>query len=483
MQNFHYQLISNMKKLRINPLFTIIIILSPLIVYWLTLLLPTFDDWWYFTTPDFYFGEHFYDYLIPRWSYWRPWDCLIGYILSLKPSWFPTFNHIIIYCAHIGGTFIVYYIAKELKFKLFACNISALYYFISPGMLGTVLAIDSVNQAYSAFWGLLSTLCYIGVKKRNYNVILWLTFATIGTFAKENAIVFFVVPQIIAFVFKHITLRKAIKDTLWAFIIICIYFIIRLLLTTDVVEYFPAYFDNSLLLRIKFICVFLGLTWIPIDYISLAYPPTRNLLITFITLLFSMPFLITLFANKKKYWKNMQFACLVICMLLTALIHLTTLYSSMHTYASLGMAALIIGYMADKSERISMLRKMLPFFIISCIFIDWHHWQKSYESGLIGKRMAQDIINSTPKPVNNVYLIVVKDELPKYATFCVIPRDAFGNGKSVCYFNEYKWPKNIEILEIEENETYKIYSIANKAIQNNYEAVWLIRKDSATVIR
>ena len=131
----------------------------------------------------------------------------------------------------------------------------------------------------------------------------------------------------------------------------------------------------------------------------------------------------------------------------------------------------------------SLLNKLLPLFIISCIFIDWHHWQKSYESGLIGKRMAQDIVNSTTKPGNRVYLIIVNDDTPKYSSFCVIPRDAFGRGKSVCSLNGYVWPKDIEIADLEEDEAYKIDSIADKAIAEHYEAVWLVQKDSAKVIR
>ena len=121
-----------MKHLRINPLFAVILLLSPLIVYGLTLLLPTFDDWGYFTTPDYDYGNKFSDRLIPRYTYWRPWDGLIGYVLSLKPLWFPTFNHIIVYLAHLGATFTVWHIARQLCFKPFACNMAALYFFIPP---------------------------------------------------------------------------------------------------------------------------------------------------------------------------------------------------------------------------------------------------------------------------------------------------------------------------------------------------------------
>ena len=471
-----------MRNIKVNPLFAIILIVSPFILYWLTLLLPTFDDWGYFTTPDYDYGDNFLDRLIPRYTYWRPWDGIIGYILSLKPTWFPALNHIIVYLAHLGGTITIYLIAKELKLKSFACNMTALYFFISPAMLGTVLGIDSPNQAYSSFWGLLSVLLYIRLSKP-YNIILWLTCALIGTFAKENAIVYFVVPQIIAFGFKRITLSQALKDTIWAVLIVIIYFSARYLLTSDVVYINEEYFENTFSRKFKNVCVFLGMTWLPLDFVSLVHPPCRNIPITIATMLLSFPFMIVLFANKRKYWINLQFAALVLSLLAAVSPHLTTLFTAMHPYAGLGMAALIVGYMADKSERISLLKKLLPLFIISCIFIDWHHWQKSYESGLIGKRMAQDIVNSTTKPVNRVFIIIVNDDTPKYSSFCVIPRDAFGRGKSVCSLNGYVWPKDIEIADLEEDEAYKIDSIADKAIAEHYEAVWLVQKDSAKVIR
>ena len=471
-----------MKKIKLTPLITVIIILSPIIAYWLTLLLPTFDDWGYFTTPDYDFGDSFYQHLIPRYTYWRPWDGIIGYVLSLKPSWFPTLNHIIVYMAHLGGTIIVYNIANELKFSRFACNITALYFFISPAMLGTVLGIDSPNQAYASFWGLLSTLAYLRLG-RPYNLLLWLTCALIGTFAKENAIVFFVIPQIIAFAFRRITLSQALKDTVWTIAVVATYFIFRKLLTTDVVYINDEYFENTFARKFKNVCVFLGMTWLPLDFVSLVHPPCRNIPLTIATILLSFPFMIAVFANKSKHWLNLQFAALIVCLLAAASPHLVTLFTAMHPYAALGMAALIVGYMADKSERTALLKKLLPMFILSCIFIDWHHWQKSYESGLIGKRMAQDIVNATPKPVNRVFLIIVNDDTPKYSSFCVIPRDAFGRGKSVCALNGYEWPKDIEIADLEEYEAYKIDSIADKAVVDHYEAVWLVQEDVAKVIR
>lgn len=469
-------------KIKRNPLFTVILLLSPVIAYWLTLLLPTFDDWTYFTRPDYDFGEHFYERLIPRFSYWRPWDGIFGYILSLNHNLFPALNHIAVYIAHLGGTYIIYKISEELRFSHFACNIAALYFFISPAMLGTVLGVDSINQAYASFWGLLATLSYISGQSIK-NKIAWLLFTTIGLFAKENGIVFFVIPQIISFAFGRVTIRQAIKDTIYAAIIIVIYFVARNLLSSDVVYINDEYFENTITRKLKNVCVFLGMTWLPLDFISLVHAPSRNLLITAITILLSFPFMAVLFFNKLRHYKNIQFIALAVCLLISVSPHLVTLFTAMHPYAGLGMAALIAGYMADKSENVDLLKRLLPLFIISCIFIDWHHWQKSYESGLTGRRMAEEVIKKTGKPVDRVCLIIVKDDYPKYSSFCVIPNDAFGWGEAAYAYTGYKWPGFIDIQNIEERNEQKIDSIVNWATANKFEKVWLIEKDNIDVIK
>lgn len=465
-----------------NPLFIIIIILSPIIIYWLTLLLPTFDDWTYFTSPDYDFGEHFYERLIPRFSYWRPWDGIFGYILSLNHNLFPALNHIAVYIAHAGGTYIIYKISQELKFSFLACNIAALYFFISPAMLGTVLGVDSINQAYASFWGLLATYSYL-CGRNPKNTAAWLIFTTIGVFAKENAIVFFIIPPIISFAFGRITIRQGIKDYTWALLLIIVYFIARKMLSTDVVYINDEYFENTVARKLKNVCVFLGMTWLPLDFISLVHKPNRNLIITAATIICSFPFMAALFINKLKYYINIQFTALACCLIIAVSPHLATLFTAMHPYAGLGMAALIVGYMADKTEHADLLKKLLPLFIMSCAFIDWHHWQKSYESGLMGKKLAMDIIRRTDRPVKKLCVINVIGNEEKYSSFCVIPRDAFGWGLALKHYTEYKWPETIDNYDIEGYDTLAINRYADMITKQGFERVCVVHGDTIDIIR
>ena len=123
-----------------------ILLASPFLLYAVTLLQPVHDDWSYFTTPYYDFGDDFTARLKPYFSYWRPFDSLFGYVLSLAPGLFPTLNHIAVYLAHLASTFIVYRLCQTFSFSAFARNVATIFFFISPAMLGTVLGIETTDK-------------------------------------------------------------------------------------------------------------------------------------------------------------------------------------------------------------------------------------------------------------------------------------------------------------------------------------------------
>ena len=63
-----------------NP-FTYILLSLPFFLLLVCMLLPTFDDWTYMTTP--YFGDWFSaERVLPNQNYWRPFDALFGSVLG-----------------------------------------------------------------------------------------------------------------------------------------------------------------------------------------------------------------------------------------------------------------------------------------------------------------------------------------------------------------------------------------------------------------
>ena len=56
--------------------FALMLLTAPAVVYALTLLRPTFDDWTYTTYPNT--DPDFWKYLLPYGDYWRPFDGAFG---------------------------------------------------------------------------------------------------------------------------------------------------------------------------------------------------------------------------------------------------------------------------------------------------------------------------------------------------------------------------------------------------------------------
>ena len=158
----------------------------------------------------------------------------------------------------------------------------------------------------------------------------------------------------------------------------------------------------------------------------------------------------------------------------------------MHTYAGLALLTMMVAYSVDSyGTVIKPLAISFALFLLTAIIIDIHLWNESMKSGLVGKRMAQEAIQKTRKPVNSVYVIIIKDDYPKLSSFCVIPNEAFGWGLASKYETNYQWPKSIQDTTIEcsliaKKEAERIgKEVLNK---NLYDCVWIVNHTEVSVI-
>jgi hypothetical protein len=123
-------------------------------------------------------------------------------------------------------------------------------------------------------------------------------------------------------------------------------------------------------------------------------------------------------------------------------------------------------------------------WIFAAILIDIHLIDSSVKSGLIGKKMAQEVIHKTGKPVKSVYVIIIEDDYPKLSSFCVIPNEAFGWGLASRYETNYKWPEIIKDTTIERTTDYvdKVnLLIENTKKKKQYDAIWIVNHDQVEV--
>lgn len=447
----------------------------PVILYALLLILPTFDDWSYTTTP--YFGNPFAtDRILPQNGYWRPFDALLGSVLGLNYRLFPALNHCLILLGHVMSTILVYVLSNRNK-------LAAAFFFLSPGMLGCVLDIDSVNQTYATFWGLLSLYCYMrGMKWQ------WIACVLTATFCKENGIMYAVIPPVICFARERSikAYKPYIADLFRIAPVILTYGIARILLTSSGNGIKSVYLSLTIADHLKDLVQFLCFTWLPIDYEAVVYRPTRCLPLAAITLISSLPFLFLLARQLWTERRSKILISLVACLFLAAAPHLLTLFSVMHTYSGLAFAALIIGFAYKAHDKKHQIAAML--FMMTALVTDIHHWYAAYQSGVKGKEMAEEVLRQTPPGAQDVYVISVYDNEERYSIFNVTTTDAFGWGLSAQFYSGYTCAKNITNEDVvftadEKSKDATIRKTIEKVRrENKYDAIWLVHDGHATNI-
>lgn len=157
----------------------------------------------------------------------------------------------------------------------------------------------------------------------------------------------------------------------------------------------------------------------------------------------------------------------------------------MNAYSSLGIAAIIIGYLCHNYQKTEpQLQTLFFLYLTAAIITDVHHWYMAWQTSLPSKSIAEEIVRKTEKPVNKVYCILIRDDMPKFSSFCVPTEEAIGWGISVWAVTAYKWPAEIRDTTLE--RTPEVQQEARKLaqrIKKKYDCVWIINKENVEVIK
>lgn len=470
---------------------TIVIVLTPLLLYAVWPILPTHDDWAGTTKPDFnpfFIKEHFLFFGY----HWRPFDTWIGYIAGRNPQvlW-PAFNHTLVVLGHLLCALALFRLLSKLGFNNTARNIATLCFFVMPATMATVTAIDSQNQVYSLTIDIMAFLVYI--RQNKYKYFLWPLLIFIATLFKENGLMWAWVCPILAYGFGFIEKKTLKKDLFVGLLIMMTYALAIALLPKDITIH-PEY-EPGILKMVKNVVKFLFSTFITVDYIYLLHHPSRNLLWAAISFLLALPFFYYIFIRNWRMYLDRQIVCTLICLVICVGPHLGTVFSMMHTYAGLAMVAILMAYSLDYTEKhrktddVNHRKPLiiaLLLWIATALLIDFHLIDSSIKSGLVGKKMAQEAIQKTGEPVKSVYVIIVEDDYPKLSSFCVIPNEAFGWGLAAAFETNYQWPEIIEDTFISRNAGYheKAVSMAKDILQQQlYDCIWIVDHEQIEVIR
>ncbi len=477
------------KGVRPGPMWVVAATL-PLALWGLLLLLPTFDDWVYYTTM--YDGDLLADgYLLPIDNYWRPFDSALGALLGAHPWLFPSLNHIIVLAAHVASAATLSSVCRRLGMGLGGRSVAVLFFFFSPAMLGTVLGIDSPNQACSQLFALLALRAYLAMPPSEWRP--WPAAACgllvfVATLFKENGLAWALIPPVVAYAFGRCGTRGLARGLAVGALVCAAYAAARLALTPEWATVKDDYTSLGAAKLVRNACMFAAFTLLPADYVSIVHAPSRNLALAAATVLASLPMLFMALKAVARTGGPRLWVSLALCMAMAASPHLLTIYTTMHPYASLSIAAIMAGEAMGRAARCGMARRgavvaAFALYMGAAVVTDAHHWLASYRSGLIGRRMADEIVAQTggARP-RRVFLITVDDGYKRYSSFCVVPTDAFGWGLAVTHRTGMAWPKEISNVSIPRSEAGRIPSMARKAVADGFDAVWLAEDSGAKVL-
>ena len=201
-----------------------------------------------------------------------------------------------------------------------------------------------------------------------------------------------------------------------------------------------------------------------------------------LTAVLSVPFIVVLFKDVSR-WKQKGFLTLAASALVVVLPNILTNLSVMNVYASLGMFALLVAYNIHSISNVKWLKITFAGYLLAALFIDTHLWFTSWQTSLAGKEMAQQTISDSKHPARKVFTITVEDDVRKLSSFCVSPCDAFGWGMAVMYETGMQWPKELRDSTVSyDTSAADIEKIAHRALNDGYDAVWIVKKKHVEVL-
>ena len=471
-----------MNSVKISKSHLIILVGGFLITVISMFLRPTWDDWGYLCSP--HTNVTFPRSLLPLETYWRPFDGLLGIINTSNHHLFPYLNHLLIGIAHTINTLLVYGISRQLGFLPQGQIITTLFFMFCPGILGTVLDIDSANQAYSLLFGLSAIYYYLSgssTRKVWEKHLVTGIFIILSTLWKENGLIFFLIPPILAYGNEKQTLRQSLVDITQLLIFPCIYLIVRLSLSDLEIITTSVYTEGSIEKYIRNIGMFCVFPWLPLDFVSILHSPSRNTLLTTLTIILTLPYIAFVISQIRTYSRPRLLLSLLLCLFLISSIHLFTIFTVMHAYSAVFMTSLITGALASNIKARIRHLCIATMWMTSALISDAHHIIKAYQSGETGHNMALSVISQIKEPINKCKTVIIDTNYPKYSMFCVIPHDAFGYGVSVQYENDYVWPKDIDLVFVADNPKEINHEIT-QAFAEGYPCVWLIKDTIVQVI-
>ena len=444
---------------------------------------PIFDDLFYYTAP---YQRDALTYLLPYGSWWRPVDALVGLLLQHHVSWFPTFNHFVVWLMHVLSAIVFYRLLLRFAIHGAAAWVGTLYYLVAPSMLGTLFDTDSINQTGSMLFCLLGLLAYTKTNGISCTT-LWLSFTFVATLFKESGITWFVITPLLGSIWadsKHHTRRMLLVGIASAFV----YMTLRLMLPHGGAmngEYHSYLISNTG----KTLGKLATTVFLPIDNVSLLHDSGHALV--WLSALLTLPLLLVLAWISRNKLLSMRLAVTVTCLFIALSPNILTMLSVMHAYGAQPFTALLLAWLLPSLTSMRQRSVLLALFFTGIMIVDAHHGIEKYKSGLcmekLGRQSAELIKRQTQfrhATPDSIYSISIASSYRKYNTFCQRDAGAFCWGYATRYAVGYAWPKTWADTCIQWSDAHNatVAHLAQKAYAQGFRLVLKVDSEGVSVV-
>lgn len=424
-----------------NKVILALIVLSAVALLPVVMLMqPVGDDLSYYTAP---FAKSLHDHLLPYNAWWRPFDALIGHLLECHKSWFPWFNHAVVWLFHVLSAATFYSFLRHTKLSSTVRLLATLLLLLHPAIVGTIFDTDSINQTGAMLFDLLGLLAYVSIRGKG-GCAVWIALTLTATLFKENGITWLVITPLMAAAWTGVGRKPTVKAVFCGLTAAVAYGVVRLLLPHYGLDNLVD-LDFSVATLAKTTAKIVSIVFLPIDNVSLVHD--RNIPFALLSLCLTAPLLLYLLFAVRKHLFQAQPVVALLSLFIVLSPHYFTSFAIMHTYGTLPFIVLIMAWLIDQLRPTPTLSVLIVLFFCGCLLIDSHAAVEKYRSGQRMERLATralSVLNQlTPngEPADSVYSISVKSSFCGYANICLSPNDAFGWGHAVQYLNHYQWPQ------------------------------------------
>ena len=508
------------KKLMLNHTkwfyFTLFVILSIITCF----LQPHDDDWqylYYFDCPvrwGFSNYEYVKDCILLPGSYWRPlWSIFNRMEAMLLPNSMPYANHIFISFGMVGIAYQTFLLCLKLSIKRIISIVISLVLIFATTSMGAMLSVDSFQNVYAAFFGLMSCLVYVntsGWKKW----ILWFIFGWLAAMGKETGFVWFVVAPIFSEIVRQKTINGIFKFSLVkygevmpkviiSFIPIILYLGLYISLKPEMLNNVGFVSDQNTTIQtvsesnnksmletmtemeehnsyklspstlVKNVAVLYVLGIVPVDTVSVYF---KNYALLIVTVILSLIWIVCISRDLLKFIKRHWEETLVVLLLAFWVSgpSLVTRAGEISPIIHMSIVALFFAMFFNKIKYSKKVIVGTVCFIAATLLTDCHKYFIAYKAGEITRNMARSVVEKTKVVPQKVLLVQVDDfSKKKSGAFMINPADGIRKGSAMIREYDYKYPNKLDYISIPDDAmiSHRVDSLVNIA-KGNYDCVW-----------